>query len=208
VKEICFEPVPLLAERDCVQTVIAGDGALVGRASHTGEAGFDIFVPDSALTDVWDFILLKGGFHSLAPFGHQALDSLRIEAAVPVYGVDVDETNMLLETGLEDAVSFQKGCYTGQEAVAMATYRGHVSKKLSGLAIDGDTVPSRGDVVKKDGKEIGFVTSALRSLTVGSVIALAYVKYGFFQEGNTVEIESESGILPATVVELPFYRRG
>jgi folate-binding protein YgfZ len=136
------------------------------------------------------------------------LDSLRIEAAVPVYGVDVDETNMLLETGLEDAVSFQKGCYTGQEAVAMATYRGHVSKKLSGLVIDGDTVPGRGDVVKKDGKEIGLVTSPLRSLTAGSVIALAYLKYGFFQAGNTLEIESESGILPATVIELPFYRRG
>ena len=87
----------------------------------------------------------------------------------------------------------------------MATYRGHVSKKLSGLAIDCDTVPSRGDVVKKDGKEIGLITSALRSLTVGSVIALAYVKYGFFQVGNTLEVESESGILPATVVELPFY---
>jgi folate-binding protein YgfZ len=135
------------------------------------------------------------------------LDSLRIEAAVPVYGVDVDETNMLLETGLEDAVSFQKGCYTGQEAVAMATYRGHISKKLSGLAIDSDTVPSRGDVVRKDGKEIGLVTSSHRSVTVGSVIALAYLKYGFFQAGNTVEIENESRILPATVVELPFYRR-
>jgi len=208
MKEVCFEPVPPLAEHDWFQTLVAGHRALVARASHTGETGFDIFVPDSALADVWDFILLKGGFHSLVPFGLQALDSLRIEAAVPVYGVDVDETNMLLETGLEDAVSFQKGCYTGQEAVAMATYRGHVSKKLSGLAIDGDTAPSRGDAVKKDGKEIGLITSALRSLTVGSVIALAYVKYGFFQVGNTLEVESESGILPATVVELPFYSKG
>src|SRR6266513_4578649 len=108
MKEICFEPLPLLAEYDWFQTLIAGHHALVARASHTGEAGFDIFVPDSALAGVWDFILLKGGFHSLVPFGIQALDSLRIEAAVPVYGVDVDETNMLLETGLEDAVSFQK----------------------------------------------------------------------------------------------------
>ena len=89
----------------------------------------------------------------------------------------------------------------------MATYRGHISKKLSGLAIDSDALPSRGDIVKKDGKEIGFVTSALRSLTVGSMIALAYLKYGFFQTGNTLEIESESGTLPGTVVELPFFRR-
>jgi folate-binding protein YgfZ len=205
MKEICFEPVPPLDEHDWFETLIAGNRALVVRASHTGEPGFDIFVANSALTDVWDFILLKGQFHSLVPVGLQALDSLRIEAAIPVYGVDVDETNMLLETGLDDAVSFKKGCYTGQEAVAMATYRGHVSKKLSGLAIGGDVVPSRGDILKKDGKEIGLITSAIQSLTLGSVIALAYLKYGFFQEGNTLEVENESGILPATVVELPFY---
>ncbi len=207
MKEICFEPVPPLDEHDWFETLIAGHRALVVRASHTGEPGFDIFVPDSALRDLWDFILQKGQFHSLVPVGLQALDSLRIEAAVPVYGVDVDETNMLLETGLEDAVSFKKGCYTGQEAVAMATYRGHVSKKLSGLALGIDAVPNRGDLVKKDGKEIGFVTSALRSSTVGSVIALAYLKFGFFQVGNSLEVEGVFGTLPAIVVELPFFKR-
>ncbi len=206
LKEVCFEPVPSLAEHDWFRTLIAGHRALVVRASHTGELGFDVFVPDSALSDVWDFILLKGHFHSLIPFGLQALDSLRIESAVPVYGVDVDETNMLLEMGLSDIVSFKKGCYTGQEAVAMATYRGHVSKKLSGLAISGERVPQRGDFVRKDGKEIGFVTSALRSPTYGNVVALAYLKYGFFQVGNYLEVETKGEILPATVVELPFYR--
>lgn len=203
MKEICFEPVPALAEHDWFQTLIAGHRALVVRASHTGEPGYDLLVQDFALNDVWDFIRLKGQFHSLVPFGFQALNSLRIEAAVPVYGIDVDETNMLLETGLDDAVSFTKGCYTGQEAVAMATYRGHVSKKLSGLAIWSDVVPSRGALLRKDGKEIGFVTSALRSPSVGSVIALAYVKYGFFEVGNVVDVERASG--SATIVELPFY---
>ena len=206
LKEVCFEPVPALAEHDWFQALIAGHRALVVRASHTGEPGYDVLVPDSALKDVWDFILLKGQFHSLVPFGFQALNSLRIEAAVPVYGIDVDETNMLLETGLDDAVSFKKGCYTGQEAVAMATYRGHVSKKLSGLAIGSDAVPIRGDIVRRDGREIGFITSAIRSPSIGSVIALAYVKYGFFEAGNALDVESTSGALPAVVKELPFYR--
>ena len=207
MKEICFEPVPSLAEHDWIRTMIADHQALVLRASHTGEYGFDILVPEAALIDVWDFILLKGRFHSLVPFGLQALDSLRIEAAVPVYGIDVDESNMLLETGLDDAVSLKKGCYTGQEAVAMATYRGHISKKLSGVQMSGQSLPSRGDVVRKDGKEIGSVTSALRSLTLGSVIALAYLKYGFFQVGSAIEIETTSGVLEGTVVQLPFYQR-
>jgi len=207
LKEICFEPVPALDEHDWFETLIAGQNALVVRASHTGEQGFDILVTESALTDVWDFILLKGQYHSLVLFGLQALDSLRIEAGIPIYGVDVDETNMLLESGLDDAVSFKKGCYTGQEAVAMATYRGHVSKKLSGLRIDSDIVPRRGNSIRKDGKEIGFVTSPLHSPTIGSVITLAYLKYGYFQVGNRLEIANEDGVLGATVVELPFFKR-
>lgn len=207
MKEICFEPVPSLAEHDWFETLIAGHRAMVTKASHTGELGFDILVRPSELNDVWDFILLKGNFHSIVPFGLEALNTLRIEAGIPIYGEDIDETNMMLETGLQDAVSLTKGCYTGQEAVAMATYRGHISKKLSGLAVGGDVVPKPGNIVKKDGKEIGLVTSSLRSPSLGGVIALAYVKYGFFEPGNAVEIQSDSAILPALVVELPFFHR-
>jgi folate-binding protein YgfZ len=206
MKEICFEPVPSLGEHEWFETLVAGHRAIVTRASHTGELGFDIFVRASELNDLWDFILLKGDFHSIVPFGFEALNSLRIEAGIPSYGADIDDTNMMLETGLQDAVSLTKGCYTGQEAVAMATYRGHVSKKLSGLTVAGDVVPNPGNIVKKDGKEIGFVTSGLQSPSLGSVVALAYVKYGFFEPGNAVEIQSDSGILRALVVELPFFR--
>ena len=207
MKEICFEPVPMLEKHDWFETLIAGHRALIVRASHAGESGFDILVPESALTDVWDFILLKGQFHSLVPVGLKALESLRVEAGIPVYGVDVDETNMLLEVGLDDAVSYTKGCYTGQEAVAMATYRGHVSKKLCGLALSGDTVPRRGDIVQKESKEVGFITSALQSSTLGSVIAMAYVKYGFFDAGNSLDVVGALGVTPAQVVELPFLKR-
>lgn len=207
MKEICFEPVPMLDEHHSFSTLIAGHRALVARASHTGEDGYDIFVPQNALADVWDFILLKGQFHSIVAFGLRALDSLRIEAGIPVYGVDVDETNMMLEAGLADAVSFTKGCYTGQEAVAMATYRGHVSKKLAGLAVSGALVPTRGDVIRKDGKDIGLVTSALNSPSLASVIALAYLKYGSFDVGTTVEIQTQQDPVEARVVELPFYRK-
>jgi folate-binding protein YgfZ len=207
MKEICFEPVPQLDEHDWIETIIAGHHVTVSRVSHTGDIGFDILVPASGLTDVWEFIKLKGAFHSIAPIGLNALESLRIEAAIPVYGKDVDETNMMLETGLADAVSYTKGCYTGQEAVAMATYRGHVSKRLSGLALASDNVPSQGDRISKDGKDIGYVTSAIKSDTLGSVIALGYVKYGFFEPGTNVEVQAQEEAVPAVVVELPFYRR-
>jgi glycine cleavage system T protein len=207
MKEICFEPVPALVEHGWIETIIAGHHVIVVQASRTGEVGFDILMPATALRDVWDFILLKGEFHSIAPVGLRALESLRVEAGVPVYGVDADDTNMMLELGLTDAVSFTKGCYTGQEAVAMATYRGHISKKLSGLALAAEAVPNPGDKIVIEGKEVGHVTSALKSRSLGSVLALGYVKYGFFEPGTNLEVEHDGNILPAVVVELPFYRR-
>jgi glycine cleavage system T protein len=206
MKEICFEPVPSLEEHEWIETIIAGHHVLVVRASHTGEQGFDILVSEAGLQDVWDFILLKGAFHSISPVGLRALDSLRIEAGIPVYGIDADDTNMMLELGLSDAVSFTKGCYTGQEAVAMATYRGHVSKKFSGLTLAEDIVPSPGDKLFKEGKEVGYITSALKSPSLGSVITLGYLKYGFFEAGTDLEVEHKEGRLTATVVELPFYK--
>jgi folate-binding protein YgfZ len=206
MKEVCFEPVPELLEYDWFSTLIAGHKATVVRSSRSGDRGFDVLVPKEALNDVWDFILLKGGFHSIVPFGLDALESLRIEAGTPIYGVDLDETNMLLEAGFDDAVSFTKGCYTGQEAVAMATYRGHVSKKLSGLAVSGDIVPDHGDAVEKDGKEIGTITSSLRSPSLDSVIALAHIKYGFFDIGNEVQVVNNGERVAASIVELPFHR--
>ena len=207
MKEICFEPVPALEENSWIETIIAGHHVVVVRASHTGEVGFDILMPADALRDVWDFILLKGEFHSIAPVGLRALDSLRIEAGIPVYGVDADDSNMMLELGLTDAVSFTKGCYTGQEAVAMATYRGHISKKFSGLALAVEALPEPGDKITQEGKDIGYITSALKSRTLGSVIALGYVKYGYFDPGTNLEVEHNADLLPAVVVELPFYRR-
>ncbi len=206
LKEVSFEPIPALSENEWIEAVIGGHRGMVVRTSRTGELGIDLLFPDSGLHDIWDFLLLKGAFHGLEPVGLEALNALRIEAGIPVYGVDVDENNMMLELGMADAVSFTKGCYTGQEAVAMATYRGHISKRLSGLLIEGDRIPDLGSKISKDGKEIGRVTSALRSVNVGSVIALGYVKYGYFDAGNLVQVEDEAGTLTSRITELPFYQ--
>ena len=204
MKEVCFEPVPSMDEHQWLTAVIAGHDATVVRSTHSPDGGYDLLVPKQGVGDVWDFILLKGGFHGIKPFGQEALDILRVEAGIPVYGVDVDESNMMLETGLSDAVSFTKGCYTGQEAVAMATYRGHVSKKLSGLLVDGDLVPARGDRVLVGERNVGSVTSAIRSEALGRVIAMAYIKYGFFNPGTAVDVQTEAGPLRASVSEMPF----
>src|SRR5215467_2548503 len=193
MKEVCFEPVPVLEKYSWIQTLIGGQQVIVTRRSRTGEHGYDVLVPAAGLVDVWDFLLMKGEFHSIRPFGFAALDSLRIEAGIPVYGIDADESNMLLELGVDDAVSFSKGCYKGQEAVVMATHRGHVSKKLSGIELAADAMPLPGDKITSSGKDVGHVTSALASPTLERVIAMGYVKYGFFEIGKTIEILTSAG---------------
>jgi folate-binding protein YgfZ len=206
MKEVCFDPVPALGDDDWLETNVAGHHVLVARSDRTGQSGFDIFVPSGGLRDVWEFVLLKGEFHSIKPYGLEALERLRIEAGIPEYGRDIDETNMMLETGLLDAVSYSKGCYTGQEAVAMATYRGHVSKKLSGLRLATENLPSPGDKITRDGKEIGHITSSVRSIATGQAVALGYLKYGFFEPGSKVKVQIEGNDFEAVVNELPFNR--
>jgi glycine cleavage system T protein len=206
MKETSFEPVPSLGEHDWIETIIGGQHIMVARISRTGEQGYDLLVPTPGVRDVWDFLLLKGAFHSIKPVGQAALDVARIEAGIPVYGQDIDDSNMMLEAGMTDAVSFTKGCYTGQEAVAMATYRGHVSKRLSGLLLEGERVPSRGDQVLKDDKEVGSVTSAVHSPSLNRPVALALVKYGFFDPRTTLQVQCEDQTVSATVVDLPFHK--
>src|SRR6185369_7272637 len=89
----------------------------------------------------------------------ETLETLRIEAGVPRFGIDMDETNVVSETNLDDAVSFTKGCYIGQEIIARIKYRGHVAKKLTGLTLENSEAIAVGEVIKTvDGKEIGRVT--------------------------------------------------
>ncbi len=204
LREVCFEPIPELLENGWVSTIIAGQRVIVLRHTHTGELGYDLLIPESSLKDVWEFLLLKGRFHSITPFGMEGLEILRIEAGIPVYGIDIDESNMILESGLEDAVSFSKGCYTGQEAVAMATYRGHVSKKLSGLIFDDDTDVKRQDKIIKMGKEIGFISSIIQSLTLKKKVGLGCIKYGYYTPGEKVEVVTLNKTVEATIVQLPF----
>jgi len=143
------------------------------------------------------------------PIGYDALEILRLEAGIPRFGIDMDETNVVTETGLDDAVSFNKGCYIGQEIIARIKYRGHVAKRLSGLVFHG---PSKKDFEQAakirtiDGKEIGRLTSTGWSIQLDRQIALGYVKYDYLAPGTEVRVASGADEAPAHVVELPFVR--
>ena len=138
------------------------DGApvCVVRADRSGYNGFDLIVQTAQLLAFAQRLTELGA----AWVGAQAQNILRIEAGIPRYGVDFSEDNLLLEVALDDAVSFTKGCYLGQEVVERIRSRGHVNKKLCGLLLDGSTPASPGDKLSAGGKEIGKITSSVLSL--------------------------------------------
>jgi folate-binding protein YgfZ len=174
----------------------------VMRASHTGEDGFDLVVDANHATELWAALQNAGA----RPVGYDAFEILRIEAGQPRYGVDVDETNVVTEA-LDDAVSYIKGCYIGQEIIARIKYRGHVAKKLSGIAFKVSAKVPAGAVIKSaDLKDIGRVTSAAYSPHLGHTIALCYLKYDYLIPETSVTVISDGDGIPGKVTTLPFVK--
>ena len=181
-----------------------GQPLYVMRATHTAEDGFDLVVSAAGAASLWEALASAGA----RPVGADALEILRIEAGVARYGVDVDETNVVLEAAPSDAVSFTKGCYVGQEIIARIHWRGHVAKRLAGLAFDGRVEAKRDDKVSTaDGQQIGRLTSVTFSPALNRTIALGYVKYDYLAPGTEVRVSSANDSQTAArVASLPFVR--
>lgn len=184
---------------------LGGTEVQVARSTHTGEEGHDLLIATKDLLPIVSLIQERGKKFSLSWVGTQAQEILRIEAGIPRYGLDMSEDNLLLETGLDQAVSFQKGCYLGQEVVERIRSRGHVNRKLAGLTLEGQTTPLRGSVIRADGKEIGMVTSSALSPVKNRPLALGYVHRDYLEPGTAVTIESAATTMAALVSPLPFY---
>ncbi len=184
------------------QRVVHGSSGdwIVVRRDRTGCDGFDLWVPEADAVEAWERLRHSGRIRSA---GHKALDLLRTEAGIPWFGVDMDENNLPLELGLTSAISMTKGCYRGQEIVARVTYRGHLDRRLGGVAIRHDEPPGKGAQVSSGGTAVGHVTSAVRSPLLGRPLALAILKTEFLTPGTLVEVSYEDKSHPGEVVSLP-----
>ena len=175
-------------------------------ASHTGETGFDLIAPIANFPNIAQRLTETGKQFSAAWVGEEAQDILRIEAGIPRYGVDFTEDNLLLEVGLDDAVSFTKGCYLGQEVVERIRSRGHVNKKLVGLSLEGQQSANPGDVIVSADKPIGTITSSIHSPALGRPIALGYVHRDYWKLDTPLIVKHNGISLDAKVTDLPFVR--
>lgn len=154
------------------------------RASHTGEDGFDLVIDLSRAAELRKALENAGA----QPLGAETLEILRVEAGIARFGLDMDETTVVPETNLDDAVSYTKGCYVGQEIIVRIRHRGHPAKKLTGLRFETELQIEPGAVIRSmDNQEIGRVTSAVVSPKLGS-IGLGYVRYEYLTDGTQVVV--------------------
>jgi folate-binding protein YgfZ len=197
------EPVSGLAPGSVLDVPVGGQRVTIIRATHTGEDGFDLFV-DAENSGFLRDELSKAGARVI---DQEVAETLRIEAGVPVYGVDMDETTIVTEANLDEAVNFTKGCYVGQEIVIRIKHRGHVAKKLAGIVLeDNHPVESGAKIFSADEKEIGRITSSTFSPALNRAIALGYVKYDYLKPETSVKIATASDERAAEVAALPFVR--
>lgn len=171
------------------------------RASHTGEPGFDLILDSSQKAELMQALEAAGA----KTISDDTFEVLRVEAGIARFGTDIDETNVVPETNFDDAVSFTKGCYVGQEIIVRIKHRGHPAKKLTGFRFETDASIEPGAVIRStENQEIGRVTSAVISPQFGS-IGLGYVRYELLAEGTRVV--TGDGI-ETTVTALPFINNG
>ena len=174
-----------------------------------GSVGFDLFAPANSLGALADKLIGAARQLGGRACGWHAFDTARIEAGIPRFGAEMDETNLAPEAGIESrAISYTKGCYIGQEVIARIRTYGQVAKALRGLRLaeDSKSLPRKGDKIVVGEKEVGYVCSAIHSPALNANIGLGYVRREHNQIGTEVVVKTAEGETRALVVETPFVR--
>ena len=182
---------------------IAGAPVFVARTGYTGEDGFELLLAREAGISLWEQLLAEG----VSPCGLGARDTLRLEAAMHLYGSDMDASISPLEAGLGWLVHLEMPAdFIGRAALERQTAEG-VKRRLVGLKLQGRAIARHGYPVVRNGETVGEVTSGTWSPTLGEAIALAYVPIEAAKIGTELAVEIRGKAEPALVVKRPFYRR-
>ncbi len=185
---------------------VAGVRATISRTGYTGEDGFEIFTPPNQATRVWEALLVAGRGAGVMPAGLAARDTLRLEAAMRLYGSDIDETTTVLEAGLEWIVGWEKGDFNGRDALAGQRARG-LERRLVGFEMVDRAIARHGYPVLIDGRTAGSVTSGTQTPFLKKAIGMAYVPADRTEPGSEFEVDVRGRRARARVVPLPFYKR-
>ncbi len=178
----------------------------ISRTGYTGEDGFEVFVPPAQAERVWDAILQAGRSHGVIPAGLGARDTLRLEAAMRLYGNDMDETTTVVEADLGWIVGWKKAEFLGQDVLQKQKAEG-AGRKLVGFEMIDRAIGRHGYDVYVDGHKAGVVTSGTQTPFLKKAIGMAYLPASHTAPGSEFDIEIRGRRAKAHVVPLPFYKR-
>jgi len=169
---------------------------MIMKNSRTEEEGYDIYVPASYYKEFKALIIGNGKKYNLRIINNETYNILRLEAKIPLYGIDFNQNNILPEV-TERAVSYEKGCFVGQEIVARVKNiaKGATTKKLRFLEIDGTDIPEKNAKIIVGNNEVGYITSAAFSPRLNKVIGFGFVDKGFYDDGTKVIINGSKATI-------------
>jgi aminomethyltransferase len=179
---------------------------VVSRTGYTGEDGFELTVPAAEAIRVWEALLESGRSHGVVACGLGARDTLRFEAAMPLYGHELSESINPFAAGVGWAVKLEKGPFVGREALQAC--REHPGPTRVGLRLEGKRIARQGARVLHEGADVGAVTSGTFAPTLGQSLAMALVERAAAAAvGTVLAVDVRGHHEPARVVALPFYHR-
>lgn len=186
---------------------VAGSSAYLCRTGYTGEDGFELLVAADNAASVWNELLAVGADDGLIAAGLACRDTLRLEAGMPLYGHELDERHTPIDAGMTKVIRFDEGHdFVGREALEKIA---GPRERLIALVGEGRRA-ARADYELKHpatGETIGVVTSGALSPTLGYPVAMAYIRDGNFDVGDTISLDVRGNLEPYTIVKLPFYKR-
>jgi len=188
------------------QGEMAGVPVFISRTGYTGEDGFEVGFPAYHSKKMWDAIFEAGAPFDIEPIGLGARDTLRLEMKFCLYGNDIDETTLPIETGLGWITKLDKGDFFGREPIAKMK-AGGIPRTLVGFEVDGRAIARHGYPILKDGKTIGKVTSGTFSPSLEKAIGLGLIETAHNQIGAEISIDARGRMAGARIVKTPFYRR-
>lgn len=189
-----------------IRGAVAGIPGLLSRTGYTGEDGFEILTNADRAGELWDTLLEAGEDRGLLPAGLGARDTLRLEAAMPLYGHELDESTNPLEAGLGYFVKLEKPDFMGRETLIKVKEQG-LSRKLIGFRITGRGIARQGYEILHDDETVGRVTSGTFAPYLDQAIGMGFVTPELAEPGTRLEILIRGRPVAAEVVERPFYRR-
>jgi aminomethyltransferase len=181
-----------------------GKGCVVSRTGYTGEDGLEVMVSKAQAVELADDLVARG----VVPCGLGARDTLRLEAGMPLYGHELNETINPIQAGLGWAVKVDKGEFVGREALSNAIADAGKVPERVGLELEGKRAAREGcPVLLREKSPMGIVTSGSYAPWLDKSIAMGYVAARAAKPGNDLQVDIRGSLTPAKVVPLPFYKR-